>query len=272
MTNIEFNDDSKFLFYGDTYDGIAQFADEYSEGDIKKAKPIIEVLLRKGEMQVLEVKSPKDKCFEQTAKEEMIARAVESLDLEAEMSKNLKANKKRENRLTYPGIEVTVNSYADALKLMNYCQQTLRLMDVSINVDALGNHVIIKNLTDAEMNAINRYYMGMNVTAGIQTGMQKSVDTLTKSIDYTAQQVITPAAQIGVKGVVSIFKSLAKVGARVGSTAITATSKGIQQTKEELLSDPDVLRATNELINAKDAVKRKTTGIGTVSGIKMLSQ
>jgi hypothetical protein len=266
----EYNENSKFLFFGQTFEGTQAFADEYTSGDLNKANDIIPVLIKKGSLQVMEVKSPVQKHFEQVAAEELISQTVDMLNLETEMGKDLKAKKNRENRLTYPGISVDCSTYSDAVKLMSYCNTTLRLKEISINTDNNGHHVIIKNITDAEINAVNRYYTGMKLTAGVQTGMQKSVDTVTKTVDYATQNIIAPAAQIGVKGVVNIFKSLAKVGAKVGSTTITATSQGIQQTKLELMSDPDVLRAANELIGAKDALKRKTMG-NTSSGITMLN-
>lgn len=269
---MDLNQESKIMFFGTTYT-MQDFADKFAKGELEKGMRLAGILVKKGEAVVAEIKTPLQETFEKVAQEELISQAVDMLDMEAEMAKDLKANKNREGKLTYPGVDVIFGTYQEAMKLYVYCQNTLRIKDLTINTDIQGHRVIAKNITEAELNAINRYYMGMKVTTGIQAGMQKSVDTITNGVDYAAQNVIAPAAQIGIKGVANIFKSIAKVGAKVSSTAITATTQTIKSAKEELIQDPDVIRAANELIQTKDTFKRKALGVGkATSGIRMLSE
>jgi len=269
MSDIKLDENTKVSFFGTAYT-IESFAEKFCNKDKKEAKAMLEIMLRKGEAEILEVKSSVQQCFEQVAKEQEIAEAVNVLDMQDELAKDAKAQKKREGKLTYPCIEVEFNKYTDAYNFMVYCQKELRLKDVSVATTLAGTKVIIKEITENELSAVNKYYTGLKVTAVVQDTMKSGVDAVTKTVEYASQNIIAPAAQIGIKGIASLFRSAAKVGTKIGATTITATSQSIQQTKAEIASDPDVIKAANELVNAKDALKRKTLGVKPNSGIKII--
>jgi hypothetical protein len=119
-----------------------------------------------------------------------------------------------------------------------------------------GYVLVIKNITDAELNYIQRLYkleIGItNVMDTVNTGAQK----VTSVVGYTADNILGPSVQVISKAGSSILKTLLKTGVKTTSTILTSAIHGIKEASSEVKNDPDTLRLVRESINIKDSVAR----------------
>jgi hypothetical protein len=253
-----------------------QFADKYAGGDMTAAIPAAMTLQRKGELVLAEDLSPEQKVLNRIQSEVNIEEAANDADRDEELIKDARANARREGRAKYPEIEL---DYPTKVKMFEHKRKfmtDLRLAEDQIETGCSESGYVmkIKNITDAELNAIKRTYgADRAITAAvgmIDTGAQK----ITGGVGYTADKVIAPAVQVGARVGASVLKTVLKTAIKTGSTLLTATSQGVKQAGHEIKDDPDVLRAGRELLSVKDTVMRRVGSYGTsnTSGIRIKSE
>lgn len=251
---------------------INENADALANADDQKIQATIDVLVRKGHMKEVDTRTKDEKKMMKAAQEELIRAAASGVEQQGEDLKDYKAELKRENRLSYEEIELDFPNATYAMQFEEFCKSTLRIKETEIRLRNGMAILAVKNITDAELNAINRKYTADKVVSSTVGVMDKTAEGLTKAVDYAAKNVLTPVTSIAAKSGMSILKSLAGTVARTGATLVTAGSKGLRDTIHDIKNDPEILRANRDLIDAKDTIRRTVVGAsaGTNSGIRVI--
>lgn len=265
-------DNRKLNFCGDIYT-VEKFAKEFAESNEETALIVIEKLIKQGRANWVDTSQTKkqDKALLKTLVQEAIQEQAEVYDNYDRQALEFKHQQQRANRLTYKGIELDFAHLGKAQEFELWIVQELNL---ETEVAMKNGHAVLRvfNLTDKDMNAINLRY---KADKGIQT-VVGSVDTVaknaTKAVDYTATKVLAPTVQVGARAGVSILKTLAVTGAKTTGTLISALTNGTKQCVQEVRTDADVVRATRDILDAKDSTMRMIrnhTG-SAASGVRII--
>lgn len=273
MKKVEISD--TFTFHGKDYT-VDEFATAYAEGDIDKALDLANILYAKGKVIIRDNSTPEEKVFKKVQGEVDIVSQANAADQEQEAILDYQAAQKREGRMTYPKIELDYPSSALArIHGMKFIKE-LRLQEEQININSTisGKIVMtISDITDAEFNAICRIYKTDKIINSAMSMATKASNTVVGGFNFGTEKIAVPTLDLGIKTGMGILRGLSKVVVKTGSTLITSAMQSAKQTASEVADDPDVLRARRELIETKDAIKRK---IGNVSnsggnGIKIFN-
>lgn len=259
--------DSIFQFNGKTYT-MVQFAEAFANSNLEAAIGAVEQLHRKGRIKLANQDSKEQKIFDSVEREIKFEEAANEYDREVEETKDARAYARRQGRATYPEIELDYPTkskmFAHKTDFMEHLRLTENQFDTKVNVN--GYTMVIYNITDQELNYIQRTYkMDMGISNAI-SAMGSGANKVTDAVNYTADKVIAPAAQVAAKVGASVAKTGIKTATKVGASLFTALVRGVKEAAHDVRNDADVLRAGRELINAKDTVTRKINGFGTNAG------
>lgn len=263
--------DSYIRFAGKRWT-VEELAIEYGISDPTIALATIQILVNKGEARVEENLTKEQKIFQSVAAQENWVANAKQHDLYEEAVLDHRANEKREGRATYPSIEVDYPNLLKAQEQQAYFIKNLRLNPAQIEISIRVNLVvmILKDITDAEYNFVNRTYKADKMIGTTLGFMEGGVNKVTGGIDYASTRIAAPIVQIGARAGVSVFKTIATTLAKVTSSTITAASQGAKTAAHEIRHDADILRAGREIIEAKDGIKRSfNKGGSTAGGIRI---
>lgn len=266
LQNMEDLDTETILVnvFGDiyTYD---QFVVEFGHGDETKAEIIFDILAKKGQAKLIEEKESKvQKRVAKALTENKLEVLAEHIEDEEEYAKDKAVELKRKNRLTYESIEVPFNSTMEATEFQNKIKKSLRLKDTSIRNNDGDIFLIIYNITDKEVDKINKMYQAEKITKGSVELLDKGLTGATKTVNYAAVNVLAPVAKTAAKGILSLARTAATTLVKTGASVITTTKEGVKDTVEAVSTDKDVIKASRDILDLKDGLKRKvfqhTTG------------
>lgn len=263
--------DSLIRFSGKRY-SVAEFAEHFHIDSELEALNTMQVLVNKGQAS-LEVNTSKEqKAFERVATEENWVANANQHDLYEEAAKDFAAQQKRDGRATYARIELDYPNLLKAQEHQALFMKQLRLspdqVEISIRVNLVM--IVLKDVTDAEVNYVNRVYKSDKAIGAALGFVESGMGKATGAIDYAATKVAAPMVQIGARAGVSVLKSLASTLAKVSSSTIVAVSQGTKAAAKDIKNDADVLRAGRELLEVKDAAMRTMNkGGATASGMRM---
>jgi hypothetical protein len=269
LAKTTLNENSQIKFKGSLYN-VQEFMEKFEMADVIEAVATMQVLVDRGSAFEYKNETKEQKVFNKAIEEEEIKAAANTIDAETERAKDFRAQKARDGRLVYPRIRVAYPTYTKATGMKGYFREKLRLKDSQMEIREKNGavYLIFYNITDAELNFINRVYASDKVINAAVNTADQTVGKITETVDYVAKKIASPALEIGARGIVGILKTVVGVASKTGATLINAGSAGIKQTAKDLKEDPDIIRARRELINGKNSVARKFSGIGgTSSGI-----
>lgn len=253
MKMIENND--RFTFQGGVYT-VDEFSNAFLEENMKPyALQTIQLLQQRGEVQIYEQTTPAQDVIKQAMAENMVIQAANQVDELEEMQKDARAQELREGRLTYPEIKINFNSYADAINAQRYITEQLRIQDTEIKIKGYQHTLIAYNVTDKELDKINKYYNLGRATGALISGAKTMQETTAKSVDYAIKNIVAPLTDISLKTGASLASTMATAGVRTAATAVNAVKHGMEKTAQDITNDTEVLRATRELLEAKSAIK-----------------
>lgn len=258
--------EAKLNFCGQMYT-LEKFALEFCDGDETQADKVIETLVKQGRANWVEndPKAKENKAFMKSLVQQTIEEQAELHDTYDELQKEFKRNNARAGRLTYPKIELDFAHLGKAQEFQLYVANELRL-ESEIALRNSTCVLVIFEPTDKEYNAMVRKYKTENAINSAVGGVDKVATTATKAVDYTATKIVAPTVQVGAKAGVSILKTLTVTGVKATGTIISALAHGTKQCVQEIQTDPDVLRASRDLLNVKDSTMRGIRGHATASG------
>lgn len=256
----------KLNFCGKMYT-FEDFTATYCNGDSKQAQSIVEVLIKQGKANWVEPDplAKENKKLMQALVQQAIENQAETFDQYDELQKEYDQGKKREGRLTYPKIELDFPHLGKAQEFQLYVAEELRLETEIVLRNNLCVLVVL-NPTDKEYNAIIRRYKTENAINTAVDSVDKVATGATKAVDYTATKIVAPTVQVGAKASVSILKTLAVTGAKATGTIVSALASGTKQCVKEIQTDPDVLRASRDLLHTKDSIARGIRSHSTATG------
>lgn len=250
-------DKEKVVFFAGKKMTIAEFLENYGlekESD-ETIQIVIERLVKKGKLRILEQEEQSLKAFEQVHKELDLEARIAEMEAEADRAEAYALERKREGKLTYEEVEIDFPTKPLAIEFFEFCRNKLRLEAEVHQVD--DKFVLtVYNITESELSAIKRRKNFVKAGEVVFKTTDKIADSAVSAASFAAEKVVVPAAKATLKTALGLTKSLAKTGAQVGSTLITSTTKSSRTMAKELATDEDVLKAKKDLIDAKDAVMR----------------
>ena len=256
----------KLNFCGQMYT-VDKFVTEFCDGNAEQAETVINTLIKQGRANWVEhdPKAKENKALLKALVQQTIEEQAEVHDTYDELQKEFKRNQKREGRLTYPKIELDFAHLGKAQEFQIYVANELRLeSEIALRGNACV--LVVFNPTDHEYNAMVRKYKAESAINTAVSGVDKVATTATKAVDYTATKIVAPTVQVGAKAGVSILKTLAVTSAKATGTIVSALATGTKQCVQEVKTDPDVLRASRDLLNTKDSIARGIRAHSTSTG------
>jgi len=265
--------DTVVIFNGEVLT-IEKIAKLYCNEDNGRGIALTELLITKGKITVPELNNDSRlKIIEQAKTEQNIEALATYIEIEENLAKKNKAIRKRENKLLYPEIELDYNNFSEAVAAENIFLEKLQLQETEISRKDGVVTLIIRNITDKELNYIKRTYKADNAINVSVQALDRGVSSILGGVDYTSKKILTPATKIVTKGFGSLFKSVVSTSVRTGASLVSNTGKAIRDTKEEIVNDTDVIKASRDLIRTKDSlsrgIKSKTGGNSNGLRIKM---
>lgn len=237
---------------------VEEFAIQELEGDIQLAIATIEVLISRGEAEVLGArKSKTTQKIEKALKEKESLNKADYVRHEEEKQKDNRAQTKKEGRLLHEQIIVDYNAVKQAKEHKALFEENLRLDGIQLVMNDDDSYsLVIPNVSDKDVDYISRTLKADSIVGGAVKGIDMGITGATKAVDYTAKKVLSPTIAIATKGVVSIGRTLFSTVAKAGGTMISAGAEGGRRTASELSQDDDIIKAKQELINAKNGIRR----------------
>jgi hypothetical protein len=262
--------DSIVEFCGSVFN-MEQFAAKYADGNVDVAIGAVEKLRQKGKVKVMDGSDSKEqKIFDAVQKEIDLVEKANEYDREAEEVQDARAEQKRNGRATYPEIELDYPTKTKLFEHKRMFMKNLRLVDdqFDIVVQEHGFTLKILNITDAELNFIQKTYNADRIIGSAVGVFDSGAQKATSAVAYTAEKIISPAATVAAKAGASLAKTSVKTGVKVLATVFSSLTKGLKEAATEVSEDADVLRAGRELINTKDSIMRKVSSFGGATGGK----
>lgn len=263
--------DRKLNFCGQMFT-LEQFANDFADGDIDKASRTIEVLISQGRANWVEhdPRAKENKALMKALVQQTIEEQADLHDHYDVLQREHKREQQRAGRLTYDEIELDFAHLGKAQEFQIYVANVLAL---ETEIAIRGSKCVLKvfNCTDKELNAMSLKYKTENAINTVVGGVDKVATGATKAVDYTAKQVIAPTVQVGAKAGVSILKTLAVTSVKATGTIVSALAAGSKQCVQEIQTDPDVLRASRDLLGVKDSTMRavRSHSASTGNGIRI---
>jgi len=250
------NKDTVVIFNGEVLT-IGKIAELYCNNDYNKGIALTELLITKGQITIPELNNDNRlKIINKAKKEQNIEALATYIEIEEDLAKQNKAIRKRENKLLYPEIELDYNNFSEAVAAETLFIDKLKLQETEISRKNGIVTLIIRNITDKELNYIKRTYKADNAINSSVQALDKGVSSILEGVDYTSKKILTPATKIITKGFGSLFKSVVSTSVRTGASFVSNTGKAIRDTKEEIVNDTDVIKASRDLIKTKDSLSR----------------
>jgi hypothetical protein len=178
-----------------------QFAAKYADGNLEAAIPAAETLKRKGKLVLQEDLSPEQKILNRIESEVALEDAANEADQDEERIKDARANQRRAGRAVYSEIELDYPTRAKVLEHKRNFMANVRLAEdqIVITMSDAGYVMKILNITDAELNYIQRVYKSDRAISAAVGMVETGASKLTGGVGYTADKVIAPAVQVGAR-------------------------------------------------------------------------
>lgn len=252
---MQITDKIRFKSSGASYT-VDEFAAKYGNNDIKTAMDAMAILVKRGDATILGDHNTKEQqVVKKAASQQETIEQAESFDKEDELIKDRRQQLKREGKATYPKIEVEYLTTYKALEAQKMYETDLRLNNIELVVRKGIPYLVFFDITDKDLDYINRTYKTERLLSNTMNTITAGSTKVTDGLDYTAKKIATPIFEIGAKTSISILRSAVGMVVKTGATIVTATSKGVKDTCNDIKTDSDVIRAKRELIETSSSIK-----------------
>lgn len=266
---------SKVKVNGGKTMNMAEFADKFGL-DLTNIELVISmagVLQKQGKLTVVEKTTKEEDLINQANKTEIFQQTVEKMEEEREEAEQTKRESKKADCDTV-SFELIFSTTIDAQRFEDWIRDKLRIKSVSSCRENGINKVKVLDVTPSEYSKISAKYTAEKAINASVNYTDKAVTNVTEGVNYMASEVVAPVAKIAGKGAMNLGKGLFHTSLKVLGSLVNNGAKAIEETKYELQTDEELIRAQNQLLNAKHAVARglrkkmdKTSG---GSGINIL--
>ena len=234
----------------------------------------LNILERQGKISVIDNTTPEETMVENALKQSLFQDTiVGNLKAEEENEQILRRQKKLDE-VDHVSIALTFYQTLQAQKFNNWVNMNgINTTKLSQNLDTGEIELIINDITPAEYTVISNKYTAENAINKTVNMADKTVKKTTDGVNYMASEVVAPVAKIAGKGAMNLAKGLFHTGIKVGASLINSGVQAVEETKVALATDPELLKASDQLLNAKNAIARgvvKQKNKMGGSGIKIL--
>lgn len=274
MANIDIDMNSELKLAGGKTVNMVEFADRYGL-DIMNPDLVIagaRLLLKRGQVTIVDRTSKEEQQLESAFQEEAFQQVVYNLDAEQEAHRQAKRQQALNNTDSLR-ITLAFITSLDSAKFANWLS-TQGITEVSEIRKNGAIKLLIEDITPQEYTKIANKYKAENaITAGVQA-TSKLVNGTTNAVNYGLTEVVAPTAKIVGEAGMNLGKGLFHTGVKTLAGLVNSGAKAVSDTKVALATDPDCLRATRQLQEAKNTMKRgvakrmNQTGMG--NGIEIL--
>ena len=238
----------------------------------EKAIQMAQILVKKGNAVVHVEKSEEQDLLNKLEADALLASIVDQLDAEEYSAQQAKREENKSD-VDLVSIKLAFSSSADAAQAETWIN-SLGIEDTEITMKKGAISLIVRDITPQEYTKIaTRYQIDKALDNTVKVASKALVGT-TNAINYTATKVVAPTAKIAGEATLNLGKGLVHASMKVGAGLVNSGSKAIADTKVALATDTEMIRAKNELVDAKDPVvsffkgklnkNRKRSGIETL--------
>lgn len=253
-----------------------EFADKYGLDPTNTVSVIsmANILKKRGDLTVVEHTTKEEKIVNDAMQEEAFVQVVNQIDAQEEAHKQYVRNQKL-NEVDPINFSLDFRTSLDAMKFENWVnelgvEETAQLPDKETGAIKL----YISNVTPQEFTKITANYKtknainaGMNITSKVTQGT-------TNAVNYGLSEVVAPTAKIVGEAGMNLGKGLFHTGVKTLAGLVNSGAKAYVDTKYAIATDPDCLRASRQLIEAKNTIRRgvnsKLNQSGMGNGINVL--
>jgi hypothetical protein len=238
---------------------MAELQKAFNLADIDTAIKVAQELVNTKKAYLLVTQTKQEKKLEDLAIETLIQGIAQEFD---EQEKQAKINSRDQKNENYDKFDIAIdfNSQFEASKFEEILHNKLNIMDSEISTRAGKVKLKIYDITTKDQINIEKYITLDNVKKATVNTTDKIVTKTTDAVEFLANDILAPIGQIGFKGLSALTKSAIKTLSKVGATATSSVISGSKQLKNELCSDPDIIRATADVIATKDNIMSACSG------------
>ena len=238
---------------------MVEFADKFGL-DLMNTETIIKmanILQRRGQLIVVEKQTKEEQLIADAQKENDFQEVVQGIQNEKQNAINDIREQQKEEVDTI-NMKLDYTSTLEAQKMAKWIMTELHVPenDISIVMQSSLIALQITNITPQEFNKISTKYNAQKLIDKTVNIADKGVNSTTNSINYLAEEVVAPVSKIAVAGAMNVSKGLFHTGIKILGSVINSGAKAIAETKYEMATDPELLQAQSQIINAKNAIKR----------------
>lgn len=248
------------------------FVIKYGVENMDAAILIANTLVKQGKATIVEKITEEERLIKGAIKSEAFTAIVDAINEEEESHKvYVREQNKVDNDLIKIGLDfATTFEAVEAEQWIN----SLGISDTEITMKKGAVMLKVIDITPQEYSKISRKFQTEKAIKNTVDMASKTMNGATDAVNYTATKVVAPIAKIAGEAGMNLGKGLAHTTVKVGSGLVNSGSKAIKDTKIALQTDPEMLRATRELRDAKDGLmsffKSKMNNNKKRSGINIL--
>lgn len=244
--------ESKIIYNNKTYT-VDEFMEVSGANSLEETIEIINILIKKGKVQLPTTNTPKDK-INKILKGEEIHKIVDAIETEEANYNRAKRNETLEN-VDLIALELDFRTTTEALSAEEWIN-SLGIDTTEIKVTKKGIVLYVANITPQEFTKIARKYKTDRV---LRNGVEltgKALDSLTGAVNYTATNIVAPTAKIATKAGMDIGKAVVHTGVKVGAGVVNAGMQTAKELAKSMATDTEMLKAKSELKNASDSIMK----------------
>lgn len=244
--------ETKLKIDGKTYT-MEEFIARYELNDMNQAIKMANILVKQGTATV-SIKDAKIDKIAKAVEREEIHEVVNAINTEEQAYRQAKRNEKAQE-VDLVSIGLNFRTTIEATQAEQWIN-SLGVKDTEISIKSGKIMLKVQNITPGEYNKIVRKYQVENV---LRNGVEltgKALDSFTGAINYTATNVVAPVAKLATEAGMNIGKGLVHTGVKIGAGLVNSGAKAIEETSVAMATDPELLRAQEQLKATKDTVMR----------------
>lgn len=265
------NQESKIKINGKVYD-MPGFIKQYAIEDMDQAIYIANSLIRQGKAVEYEKITPDQSFIREAMEIEEKNRIVDAIDREEAEHRQFKRETKLEgNDLINIGLNFATTP--EAMTAENWINE-MGINNTEIIMKKGAVMLKVSDISPDEYGKISRKYKTERAINNTVAATSKAINSTTDAINYGATHIAAPIAKIGGEAALNLGKGVVHTGIKVGAGLINSSGKAVRDTAQALQTDPEMLRASRELRDAKASMtsyfKNKLSKSKISSGINIL--
>ena len=235
-----------------------EFMNKYGILSELKAISVAQAMVKQGKISIVKHATEEEQEIENVLNHETITSIADMIDAEEEASRFATREAiKEESDLV--SIKLSFNTSIEATSAQAWVE-SLGIHDSEISIKSGQISLIVRDITPNEYSKIARKYQTEKAVKKTVDIASKAVNGTTNAVNYGLTHVVAPTAKIAGEAGMNLGKGVIQTGAKVGAGLVNAGSKAITDTKVALATDPEMIKAGRELIEAKNTLMRFVRG------------